>query len=792
MIDDGTAALNHSTHTIHTSIVRPHRAVWPFGKALTSWFQGGPFDVQVTPSVLPFIMHSALRSLCDSEIKVHTMWRAFRRLGCESRQLYLDLNHKLGPIFIGKSGRGHLASPLVEGDKDSVLGLHEKLVKLGVESHLLTDKRDIQQYVGDLPVQAADLIATYPEDFVLDLPRFKASILDAVKSPDNIRLQETVEAIDRDSNGTVVTLTTKGGKRIHTDALLYAGGWRATGFLKRCFGIDLRYQLCVAAGVRFAVPGHLIHRSIVCGPMFLAPGTNASGQPATDIGQMFLVNNTSPHPLERHLNQAVARFRTYFDHRGEVTDVRNCVGRPITASGLPFLERIAPNVVAALGPGMFGVSVAPGLAKRALDMLLENKIHPDHGFFERKSLWQVIPYMIPANLTLRKRRSAESVLPRVIQLGRRGAMTRALQESLAVQHDFTVHSARDIKGVVQDIRASPGATIIVATHGSQAKLPVHYGQNYLHADQALRLLLQYDDLQMSAVITISGGIPKDALRELQLLARTRGIRFIYLPGLATSMEALLDSTRSLLACVARPDKITLQDTFHRGKKEMPSAGTSQALGAVAKRYGSEQLLILLDGQGDETKMGDEYPGSIVRRTDGEDSIQRCGRAFSKLIPVVVRSDRIDVPYRYQHRFAIEQGSLVVALEQKLSDRAQLLTPVHEVIRSVPSLPPGFSGTGLSLIIPSIAFRTGGAGLLDGLKSIVLSLHEANVVHRILSRSPSPSVEMEGLLRRQSGRAMSFNTSPSLACSLRVEAGIDGQDFSVSVYENNGLGESLVV
>jgi glycine/D-amino acid oxidase-like deaminating enzyme len=36
MVDSGSGAIDNSTHTVHTSIVRPNRAVWPFSKAVES------------------------------------------------------------------------------------------------------------------------------------------------------------------------------------------------------------------------------------------------------------------------------------------------------------------------------------------------------------------------------------------------------------------------------------------------------------------------------------------------------------------------------------------------------------------------------------------------------------------------------------------------------------------------------------------------------------------------------------------------------------------------------------
>lgn len=294
-------------------------------------------------------------------------WKAFRALGVQSRNIYLNFDKELGRITLGDTGRGHMSSPLIAEDSLEVLALRDNLNAYGVKSAILTGSREIQNCVGSLPVRHPELMVLYPEDFVLDLHQYKSKILNKVYEGGGTFLQDTVVGIKQDSSGNATTVVTEKGHHIQTDAIFYAGGWKSSVFLKTWLRINLNAHLNLATGVRFALPGHLVNRSIVCGSMFMAPGHDPDGNKITDVGQMFLFNVKDSCPSEKHRAQAVKRFYTYFDYKGDIPGLWNCVGRPITTNGLPFIERVAPNIVIALGPGMFGVTAGACLAQRGLE-----------------------------------------------------------------------------------------------------------------------------------------------------------------------------------------------------------------------------------------------------------------------------------------------------------------------------------------------------------------------------------------------------------------------------------------
>jgi glycine/D-amino acid oxidase-like deaminating enzyme len=785
MIDSGSGAINNSTHTVHTSIVRPNRAIWPFSKVIESWRNNGPLDIRFSSGVVPFGLHSLLQSYCVSENRIRGMWKAFRTLGLESRAMYLNFDKEFGLIRLGGTGRGHMSSPLIADDSDLVLTLREKLKAFGVKSDILTDSKEIQDYIGPLPARHPELMVRYPEDFVLDLHQYKTKLLSKVYENDGTFLQDTVIGVERDSAGNVTTVITEKGQRIQTDAVFYAGGWKANAFLKSWLGINLNSHLGVATGVRFALPGHLVKRSIVCGSMFMAPGHDAYGNEITDIGQMFLVNVKDSSPSEKHRAQAVKRFYTYFDYKGDIPKLWNCVGRPITTTGLPFIERVAPNMVVALGPGMFGITAGAGLAQRGLELLLDNKTHPDHEFFERQSGWKIISSFLSENLTSKmpsvnqgSRPSSKS--PRIIQIGKRGAMTGVLQQTLAQNHDFAVYGAREIDTVIQDIKIHPDAILLVASHGMQAKLPAQYGKDYTSANEAIeKVLAQAPCENLSGIIVISGGITKSALQKLMTLARNRRVRFIHIPGLATSMEVLLNAARSLLPNIGNPIRIIIEDTFNKAKRELPSAGGLQLLADMAKRFGEDRLLILVSDSNLHSELTSQYPDAAIKVAHTDNEIEKTSYQYPDFIPVLSRSHRIDAPYHYEHRLTLQENIFTITFEQSVTSRTKLVPPIQQVIQRLSSLPPGFSGTGVSSVLPSITFEPK-SSFTTGLTSIITSLQNADAILAIQTRQAEPDQWLRKVLTDASGQLIGSKHAPSLSCCLRINAAIDGQPFSISL------------
>ncbi|KAK0507405.1 hypothetical protein JMJ35_010443 [Cladonia borealis] len=789
MIDGGSAALDSSTHTVHTSIVRPNLAVWPFAKAVDSWLNNGPFDIRLfseSGTMASFGVHSILQSYFVSHDRLSRMWGAFRRLGLDSRQIYLDFGRELGPIIMGGKGRGHLASPLVIDDDEAVLGLRDKLGRYGVESEIITGSDAIQDYVGQLRVRHPKLMVRYPEDFVLDLERYKTQLLHRVNKSGGLRLQDTVVGLEQDSRGSVTAVVTESGQRIETDAVLYAGGWRAGHFLRKWLGINMSSHLNVASGVRFILPNHMVDRSIVCGSMFMAPGYDQSGNPVTDIGQMFLTNVTDTYPTRKHLTQALKRFHTYFDYQSDIPKIWNCVGRPITTTGMPFIEKVAPNMVVALGPGMFGVTLGTGLAQRGLDLLLHNKSHSDHTLFDRQLGWKIVSSFIREKLSqteLPRQTVSPSLLKtqRVLQLGRRGAMTTVLSKCLTSTYDFAVYGASQVEAVMNDIETHPSSVLLVASHGSQARLPLNYDKDYLSANEAIEKVLAHAKCKsLSGIVMISGGIPKAKLQELKMVARNAGVRFVHLPGLATSMEVLLKAVENLLTpFIGKPRKVLIEDTFHRGKREIPSAGGSQLLASLVKKFGPEQLLILTSEPDSQNEFSSHYPNAVVKAVKCDEEIQAICAELPELIPVVCRSYRIDVPYRYQHRLSLQGESFIIDFEQKVTDRAQLVPPISQVIEKLSSLPPGFNGNSVSSVVPVVSF-TPGSSIVEGLAFIIRSLRSKASKLSVWTRQAEPDSFINELVTSASVQTTHIQHDPSLCCNLRIEAELDAQLFSISV------------
>ena len=807
-ISSQPSTLVSSTHTVHTSLVRPNCAVWPLGKALGSWLNNGPFDIRVSFGTLGFGLHCLLQSYCVTEYQVSEMWKALRRLAWESRNVYLEFDREFGGIRIGESGRGHLASPFAEDGKETVLKLRDKLRALGVESDLLTSGKEIQDFVGRLKIRQPELMVQYPEDFVLDLNRYRTSLMQQVAANGGIHVQETVTGLERDSRGKITAVLTSGGSRILTDMVFYAGGWKANQFLKDCLGLSLSSHLNVASGVRFQLPDHLVGRSVVCGSMFLAPGYDTLGNPVTDVGQMFLVNFKDPYPNEKHRVQALERFHSYFDYQDDITKIWNCVGRPITTNGLPFLERVAPNMVVALGGGMFGVTTGAGLAQRGLNLLLDNESHPDHDIFTRKSAWNITSAFLRDKISPRKtptlrdpsplppaspfspsnptsHASRHRSPPRIIQLGQRGAMTTVLASTLCKTNPYAVYPSRSTAASIADISAHPHAILLVATHGPLTKLPAHYGAHYVSADAAIDAVLSAPETRdLSGIVVVSGGMSRAVIENLAQRARARGLSFIYFPSLATSAVVLLKAVRVLLSACREGKQgtsVRIEDRFHKQKKEVPSAMHGQLIAAIVERFGVDGVAVLVGKEGIQEELRSQYPRMAVEIAAGrDDRVTEASGRFPGLVSVVSESFRVGDAYRCQHRFTLREHGLIITLEQCLVDRTQFVPPVRHAIEKLASGPPCFYALEAGAVVPVVDFKAA-TSLTAGVKSIIEGLGAGGSISSITVRDTPPDPFVQRLLTDESsGKKHRFQHAPELSCSLHVAAQIDGQDLSISV------------
>jgi hypothetical protein len=437
--------------------------------------------------------------------------------------------------------------------------------------------------------------------------------------------------------------------------------------------------------------------------------------------------------------------------------------------------------VVALGPGMFGITTGTGLAQRGLDLLLDNKINPDHKFFQRQSGWNIISsFLISPKTSVEHDFRPYSKGPRVIQLGKRGAMTGVLHQTLARSHDIAVYGARDVDFVIRDIQTRPGAILLVASHGMQAKLPAHYDKDYVSANQAIeKVLMQAPCQNLLGFIVISGGIPRNILQELIRLASSRRVRFVHLPGLATSMAVLLNAVRSLLPNIENPTRIIIEDTFHKAKREIPSAGGSQLLAYVVKCFGTDRLIILVSDSSLQAELTSQYPGATIKVARNDNDIQNISHQFPDLITVVSRSYRLDVPYHYQHRLTMQGNMFTITFDQSVTNRAQLIPPIHQVIQKFASLPPGFSCTNISSVLPVITFEPR-SSFTEGLTGIIMSLQNANAILSIQTRQAEPDQWIREQLTGSSGQIIRSKHVPSLSCCMRINAAIDAQSFSLSL------------
>lgn len=284
-------------------------------------------------------------------------------------------------------------------------------------------------------------------------------------------------------------------------------------------------------------------------------------------------------------------------------------------------------------------------------------------------------------------------------------MTSCLRQTLSQHYDFAAYGAREIAAVIQDIKTHQDTILLIASHGIQAKLPAHYGKDDISADEAIEKVLAEAPYQsLLGIIAISGAISRSTLLKLRTLASSREVRLIHLPSLATSMEVLLNAARSLLPVIKNPISIVIEDTFHKAKREIPIAGSLQLLASVERQFRAAGLLVLVSDSNSLNEITSQYPDATCRVAHTDSEVQSTSLEYSELIPVVSRSHRIDVSYRYQHRFTLHEMTFTIIFKQSVTNRSVLVPPVQQVIQRHPSLPLRRSGASVSSLAPRIIFE----------------------------------------------------------------------------------------
>ena len=114
----------------------------------------------------------------------------------------------------------------------------------------------------------------------------------------------------------------------------------------------------------------------------------------------------------------------------------------------------------------------------------------------------------------------QTVLPflpkthRVLQLGRRRALTTVLSESLTSTFDFAVYGASQVEIMIKDMETHPSNVLLVTNHSSQIRLPLNYNNYYISANEAIEILLaRAKSKSLPGIVTSSGGYLKSRLQE---------------------------------------------------------------------------------------------------------------------------------------------------------------------------------------------------------------------------------------------------------------------------------------
>jgi hypothetical protein len=244
-------------------------------------------------------------------------------------------------------------------------------------------------------------------------------------------------------------------------------------------------------------------------------------------------------------------------------------------------------------------------------------------------------------------------------------------------------------------------------------------------------------------------------------AKRRGIGFVYLPSLATSVVVLLNAVRTLIAALHHAKSpatlIVIKDTFHREKKEMPSMAHSQLLAVALERFGDEGVLILVGDEAIRQRLNSQHPRTIVEVARSDDEIESARKRYPRLVPVVSKSFRVNEPYWLQHRFTLRDKDIAVTLEQSLIDRKQLIPLALEAIEKLSSAPPGFCVMDAGELSPALDFEPT-SSLITGVISIIDGLASTKSITRVRVGHGSQDPLIASLLADLSRKGLPFERS----------------------------------
>ncbi len=291
-----------------------------------------------------------------------------RDLNLESRRLFEELSEdedfglvKRGLLMLCKTQKGL--------DEEARVAAEAREIGLGAEV-LDADGADLLDRGVTMEIAGA---VHFPEDCHLDPGRFMASMLRRIREMGGeIEAGDSVDGIE--ARGGKVTAITAGGRRFEGGKFVIAGGSHSAALLRK---VGVRLPLQPGKGYSLTLPDPpelpelcsiFAEAKVAVTPM---DGTLRFGG-TMEVGARDLSVNQA---RVRGIVKSVHAYFPKFSER-DFENVRPWAGlRPVSPDGVPYLGPVPrlPNLVAATGHAMMGLSLGPVTGRIVADLLAGGK-----------------------------------------------------------------------------------------------------------------------------------------------------------------------------------------------------------------------------------------------------------------------------------------------------------------------------------------------------------------------------------------------------------------------------------
>lgn len=287
-----------------------------------------------------------------------------RDLSLESRRLFAELSVeeefglvRRGLLMLCKTAKGlHEEAEVAEAARE-----------IGLEAEVL-DSAAVGKLDPSVTMEIAGAVH-FPQDCHLDPARFMASMRRRVQALGGVI--ESGVVIDRiETNNSWVSAVCSGGRRFEGDQFVIAGGSWSAGLLKTV-GLKLPLQAGKGYSLTLPTPPELpglcsifAEAKVAITPM----GGSLRFGGTMEVGGLDLsVNPARVHGIVKSVNAYFPKFS-----EKDFAGIEPWAGlRPVSPDGVPYLGKAAgfPNLIAATGHAMMGLSLAPVSGRLVADLL---------------------------------------------------------------------------------------------------------------------------------------------------------------------------------------------------------------------------------------------------------------------------------------------------------------------------------------------------------------------------------------------------------------------------------------